>query len=479
MSEFGACFRPSPPLFAGALRRSTTRWHRLNKVLYDRQPQWNPLQRLQLPLRKTVGDVPTLDGTLDIFGYQLFRDGLLSPLSPPRTYQQPGQQQDFTGFLPDARKAQKERTRLEARMRKHGVVLRRSIKETYLTIGCDEAGRGPLAGPVVGAAVCRIPLSSFNNELCAVYDAREEFQIFDSKSLSEGQRNVVFQNITGYEKLFHLVADKAFVVHHASGDAAPDNVLTKRFPSHMKLQKLPFKKLLSMQTPYLISYHGQNVCGNYLYLWGIGIANHAYIDMTNIYLSSMRTMHRSCFSIWRMLNDARFSLERAPRPKHCSIAQYLFSRYCIAAPHDDKKRYLMPSHVELVSGASEFFDTEPVQPPLILVDGHAAPEETISFFTEIQTGGCVQPIIEGDKRSLTIAAASCLAKVARDEIMNYVSTLYPKYQFAENKGYPVEYHMRAVQRYGVSCIHRKSYKPCATAITKQLKRKAKESQTCS
>ncbi|RNF08939.1 putative ribonuclease HII [Trypanosoma conorhini] len=475
-----ACFRPSPLLLAGVLRRSATRWHRLNRVLHDRQPPWNPLQRLQLPMRKTVEGLSTLDGTLDIVGYQLFRDGLLlPPLSSFRTYQQQQQQKMITNALADTRKAPKERTQAESRMCKHGVVLRRSIKETYLTIGCDEAGRGPLAGPVVGAAVCRIPLSSFNNELSAVYDAREEFQIFDSKSLSEGQRNVVFQNITGYETLFDLVADKAFVVHHASGDAAPDNVLTKRFPSHIKLQKLPFKKLLSMQTPYLISYHGQNVCGNYLYLWAIGMANHAYIDMANIYVSSMRTMHRSCFAIWRMLNDTRFSLERAPRPKHCSIAQYLFSRYCVAAPHDYQKRYVVPSHVELVRGATDFFDMEPVQPPLVLVDGHAAPEETLNFFTDIQTGGCVQPIIEGDKRSLTIAAASCLAKVARDDVMNYVSTLYPRYQFAENKGYPVECHMRAVQRYGVSSIHRKSYKPCAAAITKQLKRKAKESQTCS
>ncbi|KEG12210.1 ribonuclease HII [Trypanosoma grayi] len=468
MLKVSACFRRSSVFRAGALRQTPLCLNKCNGTLYDRKPQWNPLRELQVPLRKTVDDVATLDGTLDMVGYQLFRDGLLPP-PPARALLE-------RRTPADIRKVQRERAQTEARMKKHGVVLRRSIKETYLTIGCDEAGRGPLAGPVVGAAVCRVPLSSFNNELRAVYDEQEQFQIFDSKSVSEAQRNLVFKNITGYNNIFELVADKTFVVHHAGCDSAPGNVLTKRFPSHAKLQKLSFKKLLSMQTPYLISYSGAHISGNYLYLWAIGIANHTYIDMTNIYMASMHTMHRSCLSIWRALNDTRFLIEKASRPKQCSIAQYLFSRFCIAAAHDDRKRYELPSHIELVDGAKDFFDVEPVQPPLILVDGHAAPEETLSVFTDLQIGGYVQPIIEGDKRSLTIAAASCLAKVSRDEIMNYLSTLYPRYQFAENKGYPVEYHMRAVQRYGLSAIHRKSYKPCAAAITRQLKRKAKESR---
>lgn len=472
MSRGGACFRRSPSSLAGALWRSTSCLYKTSRVLRERGPEWSALRQLQLPLRKTVDDVPTLDGTLDMVGYQLFRDGLLPP-PPAARPPQPPRDASFSSFLADARKSQRDRAQAEARMRRNGVVLRRSIKETYLTIGCDEAGRGPLAGPVVGAAVCRIPLSSFNNELHAVYDAREEFQIFDSKSVSEAQRNLVFKNITGYENLFDMVADKTFNVHHAGGDSAPDNALTKKFPSHVKLQKLSFKKILSMQMPYLISYHGHHTCGGYLYLWAIGIANHTYIDMANIYMASMGTMHRSCLAIWRMLSDTRFSFEKAPRPKQCSIAQYLFSRYCIAVPHDDQKRYTVPSHIGLLDGGKDFFDFEPVQPPLILVDGHAVPGESIACFTDIQTGGHVQPIIEGDKRSLTIAAASCLAKVARDEMMNYLSVLYPKYQFAENKGYPVEFHMRAVQRYGVSSIHRKSYKPCATAISKHLKRKAK------
>ncbi|EAN77892.1 ribonuclease HII, putative [Trypanosoma equiperdum] len=472
-----ACFSHSPALLFGAFRPTMPCKNSADRGSHERKTPWDALRELRVPPRTTVDSVATLDSTLDMVGYQLFRDGLLSP--PPLSFLQRRQQQlQFPKHLtPEMRRLEKEKEQLMARMRKNGVVIRRSIKETFLTIGCDEAGRGPLAGPVVGAAVCRIPRSSFNNDLKALYDADEEFQIFDSKSVSETQRKVVYNNITGYHNLFSLVEDQDFVVHHAGGDSVPDNVLKKRLPSHTKLGKLPFKKLLSMQTPYLISYHGSNVSGNYLYFWAIGIANHTYIDTVNIYSASMNTMHRCCLGVWDALNDARFSYHVAPRPKNCSIAQYLFSRFCITAANDDRRRYEVPDQIDLVEGATDFFDAEPVQPPLVLVDGHTAPYETVSVFTDVQTGGCVQPIIEGDKRSLTIAAASCLAKVSRDEIMDYLDPLYPKYHFAENKGYPVDHHMRAVKKHGLSSIHRRSYRPCAEALARQARRKMKDSHS--
>ncbi|KAH8611757.1 putative Ribonuclease HII [Trypanosoma vivax] len=466
----GACFGRSFVLFGGVLRHSP-----ICADGFKRVPEWNALRELQVPPRKTVDGVATLDSTLDMVGYQLFRDGLLPP--PPLTFHQRRQQQmnEFR-FPSELRKMERERLRAQKRLQKNGIVLRRSIKETFVTIGCDEAGRGPLAGPVVGAAVCRIPLSSFNNDLHSLYEAEEHFQIFDSKSVSEVQRNLVYNKVTGYSDFFTLVANKNFLVHHAAGDSSSPSTLRskQKFHSHTKLCKLPFKKLLSMQTPYLVTFHGNNVSGNHLYLWSIGIANHTYIDAMNIYRASMNTMHRCCLTVWGMLSDTNFCFKRAPRPPRCSIAQYLFSRFCILASHDHRKRYRPPSHIDLVEGASEFFDVEPVQPPLILVDGHAAPSDTMTFFSDVETGGCVQAIIEGDKRSLTIAAASCLAKVSRDEIMNHLDTLYPRYHFAENKGYPVDYHMRVVHRHGLCAVHRRSYRPCAAVVMRKLKRKAKE-----
>lgn len=433
-------------------------------------PKWNALQHIEVGDRRTERDEPTLDGTLDLVGYQLSRDGLL-----PQTHisgrQPPALPYDDGITAATRRKLARERDAAVAHMKKHGVVLRRSIKETAITIGCDEAGRGPLAGPVVGAAVARIPVSSFNNDFAQLYEAPEQFQIFDSKSVSERQRDLVFAMVTGHVNFFDITASKRFFVHHCGSDEAPQSVVgTKKFDSHARLAKLPLKKLLSMQTPYLISYHGHNSAGNYLYLWSISIANHSYIDDHNIYAASMNTMHRSALSIWHMLNDTRFSHEVAPRPRLSSISQYLFTRFCATAGHDYDKRFVTPSHLELLSGASDYFEFEPVQPPLVLIDGHAVPEPSYDYFTNVSIGGDVQPIIEGDKRSLSIAAASCLAKVTRDELMTYLDALYPGYSFGENKGYPVEQHMRYVSKNGICPIHRKTFRPCRVAIERAEKR---------
>lgn len=74
--------------------------------------------------------------------------------------------------------------------------------------------------------------------------------------------------------------------------------------------------------------------------------------------------------------------------------------------------------------------------------------------------GCAhQGIIGGDGRSLSIAAASILAKTARDARMRALDAEYPGYGFAQHKGYPVKEHFRALQRLGPSPIHRLSFAP--------------------
>lgn len=69
------------------------------------------------------------------------------------------------------------------------------------------------------------------------------------------------------------------------------------------------------------------------------------------------------------------------------------------------------------------------------------------------------PIIKGDCRSYSIAAASVLAKVTRDRIMKELHALYPDYGFAEHKGYSTPQHLQAIARLGPCPIHRKSFSP--------------------
>ena len=68
-----------------------------------------------------------------------------------------------------------------------------------------------------------------------------------------------------------------------------------------------------------------------------------------------------------------------------------------------------------------------------------------------------QPIIKGDTKSLSIAAASILAKTARDARMRALDAVYPGYGFAQHKGYPVPAHFRALRSLGPCPIHRRSF----------------------
>ena len=66
-------------------------------------------------------------------------------------------------------------------------------------------------------------------------------------------------------------------------------------------------------------------------------------------------------------------------------------------------------------------------------------------------------IIKGDAKSISIAAASIVAKVSRDRLMVEYDTIYPEYKFAKNKGYGTKEHISAIKEHGLCPIHRRSF----------------------
>lgn len=68
-------------------------------------------------------------------------------------------------------------------------------------------------------------------------------------------------------------------------------------------------------------------------------------------------------------------------------------------------------------------------------------------------------LIKGDQKSISIAAGSILAKVTRDRIMVEYDAEYPEYGFAKHKGYGTKQHMEAIEKYGITPIHRRSFGP--------------------
>ena len=90
-----------------------------------------------------------------------------------------------------------------------------------------------------------------------------------------------------------------------------------------------------------------------------------------------------------------------------------------------------------------------VKPDRLLVDGLSLPHPQIPS----------DKIIKGDSKSVTIASASILAKVIRDELMVKYHEQWPDYGFDKHKGYGTKQHMQAIERFGACPIHRRSFEP--------------------
>ena len=86
------------------------------------------------------------------------------------------------------------------------------------------------------------------------------------------------------------------------------------------------------------------------------------------------------------------------------------------------------------------------------------PDYIITDAMDLRCENCL-PIIKGDAKSITIAAASVIAKVTRDRIMDEYDKKYPQYEFKKHKGYPTKKHIENMHKYGILDIYRTTYKP--------------------
>ena len=110
----------------------------------------------------------------------------------------------------------------------------------------------------------------------------------------------------------------------------------------------------------------------------------------------------------------------------------------------DRINILQASHRAMEEAVAE------LKPPpeYLLVDGRGLHEFSVPFLA----------IVDGDARSFSIAAASIMAKVTRDRLMEKFDTEFPQYGFAHHKGYGTRQHYEALQRFGPCEIHRRSFR---------------------
>ena len=91
-----------------------------------------------------------------------------------------------------------------------------------------------------------------------------------------------------------------------------------------------------------------------------------------------------------------------------------------------------------------------IKPDFVLIDGNKSPGDLES---ESET------IVKGDSKSLSIAAASIVAKVTRDRFMSRLDKEFPGYDWSQNAGYPTKLHKSAILNIGITPYHRRSFKP--------------------
>ena len=226
----------------------------------------------------------------------------------------------------------------------------------HCVVGTDEAGRGPLAGPVVAGA-CFIP-RDVDVEKVGLAD------INDSKGLNKDDR----------ERLYEVLV------------------------RHPKIR------------------------------WSTGIVSAAEIDRINILQASMLAMHKAVSTLPRC--DPDYVLVDGPR-----------------APW---------GHARGVRPNGTVREADPPMPASVKM---------------------CEPIIKGDSKVFCIAAASIIAKVTRDRIMDKLDAKYPGYNFSQHAGYPTRDHVAAIYRLGgVSPEHRMTFKPIrgsALQVLPQFKKKSK------
>ena len=154
-----------------------------------------------------------------------------------------------------------------------------------------------------------------------------------------------------------------------------------------------------------------------------------------------------------MLNDSNQLTEKERsflRPKIEQFAQ-AWAVVEVTAEEIDRNNILNAS----IIGMQRALDQLSITPQHIIVDGNKwkpyIPEGQVM---EVPA----RTVVKGDGKYLSIAAASVLAKTYRDEYMLRLHELYPQYHWNTNMGYPTKAHYEAIQQYGITPYHRKTFK---------------------
>lgn len=161
-------------------------------------------------------------------------------------------------------------------------------------------------------------------------------------------------------------------------------------------------------------------------------------------------------SFWGLVNDSKKLTEKKRDALFdLIIAHTLYGIAQASVEEIDQINILQASLLAMKRAFDEMSKTAPAGKWVALVDGNQKPK---NMSCQIQT------VVKGDSISLSIAAASILAKVTRDRMMQELCAQYPMYGWSRNAGYGTALHLVALRDHGVTGHHRKTFAPVTRAL---------------
>ena len=153
------------------------------------------------------------------------------------------------------------------------------------------------------------------------------------------------------------------------------------------------------------------------------------------------------------VNDSKKLTENQRRELYDAIIQVPSVQYAIAEVDEvkiDEINILKATHLAMRLAVEKLDRVD-----FLLIDGRPVPDMPFQSLS----------VVKGDSKSASIAAASILAKVYRDDLMCRYAEIYPEYGFEEHKGYGTAKHLAAIRKHGVCRIHRRSFAPVRDTLS--------------
>ncbi len=161
-------------------------------------------------------------------------------------------------------------------------------------------------------------------------------------------------------------------------------------------------------------------------------------------------------SFWALVNDSKKLSEKKRDMLYDLIVAHTHYGIAEASTEEiDEINILQASLLAMSRSLNVMCSSFNVAPALALVDGNRKPKLSCA----------VQTVVKGDSISLSIAAASILAKVTRDRVMNDLCQKFPMYGWSRNAGYGTAEHLRAMNDHGVTAHHRRSFAPVRSLVS--------------